>query len=740
MGWFENQIEERRNSDQQALEDSFVKVAGVVLGQRRAEKISDARIVTKNALDEILKAYHCKPVEPPESIRDVNGQLDYCLRHYGLMRRSVELTEGWYRDAYGPMLGFWGEEKLPVALLPGRFHGYYYTDPGTKERVNLNKHTAMTLDAEAWCFYRPLPQKKLGMDDLLLYMKRCVSLRDMAWIMAATLAVTLAGLMLPRLTRALTGPVLRSKSAGALTGAGICVLCVLAASQLLNAVKGLIVKRLEVKTSLGVQASIMMRLLSLPASFFRKYSPGELKTRAMGVSTLCTLLIGIVMSTGLSSIFSLLYLPQILGFAPSLALPSLAAIVLTAGVTAATTFAQARINRKHLESAAKESGMRYALLSGVQKIKLAGAEKRVFAKWLDVYAEDAELVYNPPTLVKANGVFTLAVSLFSNIALYGLAVKNGVAPASWFAFSAAYGALMGAFTAVAGTAESAAKIRPILENAEPILSAVPETNEGKEIITALSGSVELDHVCFRYSSDTRYILKDLSLKIRPGEFVAIVGKTGCGKSTLIRLLLGFEVPENGAVYYDGRDLRSLDPASVRKHIGTVMQDAGLFQGDIYSNIVISAPHLGQAEAWEAAELAGIADDIRTFPMGMHTHVAEGQGGVSGGQKQRILIARAIAPKPKLLIFDEATSALDNKTQKHISKALDAMDCTRIVIAHRLSTIKNCSRILVLDGGRIIEEGRYEELMARGGFFADLVRRQQLTEQKKTPESMEEGSC
>ena len=726
MGWFENQIEERRTGDQQALEDSFARVAGVVLGQRGAERASDARIVTKNAVDEILKAFHYQPVEPPETLQDADAQIDYCLRHYGLMRRPVELTEGWYRDAYGPMLGYLAEDSLPVALLPDRFHGYYYIEPKTREKVKLSQRTAVRLETEAVCFYRPLPQKKLGIDDLLLYMKRCTSLGDMTWMVCAALAVTLVGLLLPRLTRALTGPVLRSGGESALLGAGICVLCVLIASQLLGAVKGLIVKRLEVKTSLGVQASIMMRLLSLPASFFRGYSPGELKSRAMGVSALCSLLLGIVMSTGLSSIFSLLYLPQIFGFAPSLALPSLVAIVLTVLVSSTATFARARINRKHLEHEAKEAGLRYAILSGVQKIKLAGAEKRVFAKWLDHYAEGAALVYDPPTLLKVSGVFTLAISLLSNIVLYGLAVKNSVAPASWFAFSAAYGALMGAFTALAGTAESAAKIKPILQAAEPILSAVPQTDEGKQIVTTVSGGVELDHVCFRYSSDTPYILKDLSLKIRPGEYVAIVGRTGCGKSTLIRLLLGFETPESGAVFYDGKDLRGLDPASLRKHIGTVMQDAGLFQGDIYSNIVISAPQLTQAEAWEAAEIAGIADDIRSFPMGMHTHVAEGQGGISGGQKQRIMIARAIAPKPKLLIFDEATSALDNKVQQHISKALDGMNCTRIVIAHRLSTIRNCGRILVLDGGKIIEQGTYDELMAQNGFFADLVQRQQLT--------------
>jgi len=217
------------------------------------------------------------------------------------------------------------------------------------------------------------------------------------------------------------------------------------------------------------------------------------------------------------------------------------------------------------------------------------------------------------------------------------------------------------------------------------------------------------------------------LKIHPGEYIAIVGRTGCGKSTLMRLLLGFEKPERGAIFYDGKDMSKLDMSSLRSRIGTVMQNGSLFQGDIYSNIVITAPELTLDDAWEAAEKAGIADDIRAMPMGMQTLISEGQGGISGGQKQRIMIARAIAPKPRILMFDEATSALDNKTQKQVSEALDAMGCTRIVIAHRLSTIRHCTRILVMDSGGIIEEGTYEELIAKGGFFADLVARQRLDE-------------
>ena len=725
MGWFENQIEERRAADQQLLDDSFLKIAGVVLGERTAEKIGDERIITKSAIDEILKYYHFKPVEVPDEIKTPEEHLDYCLRPHGLMRRIVELPEGWYKDAFGPMLAFTKEEGLPVALLPGMIRGYVFTDPATGERRRMNAETAALFEREGICFYRPLPQKKLGIPDLLMYMKRCVSLNDILVIVAASLAVTFVGMLMPRITRALTGPVLASGRGNALIGVAICMICVSLSSQLISSVRSLVQSRLDIKTSLGVQASMMMRLLSLPASFFRKYSPGELKSRATSVGQLCSMLMNMVMGTTLTSITSLLYVGQIFRFAPTLVIPSLVIVAVTVTFSVVSTLVQIRINRKHMDHSAKESGMSYSLITGVQKIKLSGAEKRVFAKWLDLYAEGAELQYNPPTFIKINGVISMAISLVSNIVLYYLAVSSGIGQSNYFAFTSSYGMLMGAFMSAAGIALSAARIQPILEMAEPFLKIEPETASGKEIVTRISGGIEMNHVSFRYDENTPYIINDLSLKIKAGEYVAVVGRTGCGKSTLVRLLLGFEKPEKGAVYYDGRDLQNLDLPSLRRKIGTVMQDAGLFQGDIYSNIVITAPELTLDDAWEAAEKAGIAEDIRAMPMGMNTIVSEGQGGISGGQRQRLMIARAIAPKPKLLIFDEATSALDNRTQKQVSEALDAMGCTRIVIAHRLSTIRHCDRILVLDGGRIVEDGTYDELIDRGGFFAELVERQRL---------------
>jgi NHLM bacteriocin system ABC transporter ATP-binding protein len=687
--------------------------------------MSDERIITSQAIEDILKYYHYKPVELPKGVRDHEEQLDYSLRPHGIMRRTVELDEGWYRDSYGPLLAYLKEDGTPVALLPKKIIGYYYTDRKTGRNVTVNSKNAALFEREAYCFYRPLPQKKLGIPDLIGYMKNCLSVSDIVIIVIATFAATVIGMLIPRITKGLTGQVLQNGEQSALIGVTICIVCIAIASNLINSVKGLLMQRLQTKTSVSVEAALMMRILTLPAPFFRQYSAGELTKRSQSINTLCSVIMSVVFSTGLSSVFSLMYITQIFSFAPTLVVPSLLVILVSIVFTAAASLTQTKISKRHMEHEAKQSGMAYSMITGVQKLKLSGAEKRIFAKWLKLYSEGARLKYDPPLFLKINTVINLAITLISTILLYWLAAQSGVDASSYLAFNAAYGSLMGAFMALANIALQSANVKPILEMAEPFLKAEPEAADNKEIVTKITGAIELNNVYFRYGENMPYIVNDMSLKIKAGEYIAIVGRTGCGKSTLMRLLLGFEKPERGAIYYDNKDMKSLDLCSLRRKIGAVTQNGGLFQNDIYSNIVISAPELTLDDAWEAAEIAGIADDIRAMPMGMQTMVSEGQGGISGGQKQRLMIARAVAPKPKLLMFDEATSALDNKTQKQVSEALDRMGCTRIVIAHRLSTIKNCDRILVLDKGRIIEDGSYDELIANGGYFAELVERQRL---------------
>lgn len=725
MGWFDRQVRQIKETDQEAFEDSIFRMASVVLGKHESMIASDDQIVTKAAIDEILKYYHYKADEIPASVKDPDEQLEFALRPHGILRRRVELKDDWYRDAYGPMLARREEDGLPIALLPRGYAGYWFHDPATGDKVKVNKANARQFALEAVCFYRPLPLRQIGVRDLMLYLKDCISAGDVAVFVLLTIAVTLVGMLTPLITKMLTGVVVQSDNIPFLMGTAVFMVCAAISSLLLGSAKSLGLGRIQTKTSMAIEAALMMRIMNLPANFFRQFSSGELSSRYGSAKSLCSQLLSSVFAGGISSLASLLYITQVFHFAPALGIPALVIILTTITVSAISTLMQIRISRAAMQTGARNSGISYAMINGVQKIKLAGAEKRAFARWARSYAESAKYTYDIPLFLKVNGAISLGISLFGTILLYFLAVQTGVSPSGYMAFNAAYGSVMGAFTSLTSIAFTVAGIRPTLEMAEPILKAEPESSENKAMVESLGGSIELNNVRFRYTETMPYVIDGMNLKIRSGEYLGIVGTTGCGKSTLMRLLLGFERPEKGAIYYDGKDMANLDLRSLRRRIGAVTQDGTLFQGDIFSNIVISAPQLTLTEAWEAAEMAGIAEDIKAMPMGMHTMISEGQGGISGGQKQRLMIARAIAPKPRILMFDEATSALDNKTQKQVAEALDGLECTRIVIAHRLSTIRQCDRILVLDKGRIAEEGSYDELIDRNGLFAKLVERQRL---------------
>lgn len=731
MGWFDEQIKQRKQNDSGVFEDSFVNIAGAVMGNRVSAALNDERRIVKNAFDEILKFYRVKTREIPDSIKDRNEQLEYLLRPHGIMRRTVVLSKGWYKDAVGAVLGVRKSDGAVAALIPTGLSGYSFTDEKTGKRVKINRKNQGLFEEEAIAFYKPLSQKKLGITDLMRYITGTLSPADFVLIGASTLAITLIGMISPKLNNLLFSTVIESGSYRLLFAITVFMVCVTISSLLINGVKSLIMARINTKMNISVQAAAMSRVMSLPAEFFKNYSSGELSARAQYINSLCGMLISAVLSTGLTSVFSLAYISQIFVYAPALVVPSLIITFVTVAFSVVSAFVQMKISKRQMELSSKESGMSYALISGVQKIKLSGAEKRAFARWGNLFAEGARLSYDPPMFLKINTVISSAISLIGTLIMYYFSISSGVSVADYYAFNTAYGMVSGAFMSLAGIALTVAQIKPIMDMVKPILRTVPEISEGKQMITRLSGGIELNNVSFRYSDNMPLVVDNLSLKIRPGQYVAIVGATGCGKSTLMRLMLGFETPQKGAVYFDGKDISAVDLKSLRRNIGVVMQNGKLFSGDIFSNITISAPWLTMEEAWRAAELSGIAEDIRRMPMGMHTIISEGSGGVSGGQRQRLMIARAIAPKPKILMFDEATSALDNLTQKTVSESLDGLKCTRIVIAHRLSTIKHCDRIVVLDKGKIIEDGTYDELIEHGGFFAELVARQRLDDTAKT---------
>lgn len=717
MGWFDEQIKSRKLKDDEVYQDAFSQLADAVMGK---EVIDDDDLShTQNAIDQIIKYYGYKPREVSKDIKDVNEQLEHICRPYGIMRRVVSLKPGWYKDAFGPMLGYFKEDDKPVALMPGKIYGYTFVKDG--KTVRINKHNADLIKEEAVCFYKPLPLKKLTPLDLIKYAFETRTPMDMAFILIMMGVATLLGLLTPKISYFLMGPVIEQGSISLLMSTLIFMIFSRASVVFFTVVQTRFNERVNSKMSVCVQAASMMRVLSLPASFFKEYSSGDLSTRVSYVSSLSDTLMSTIFNTGLTSLFSLAYISSIFEFAPTLVVPALIIILATVTFSIITTLVQTKISLERMKTSSVETGMSYAMITGIQKIKLSGAEKRAFARWGNAYAKEASAAYKPIYITLASTV----IGLIGTIVMYYVAVKSNIDVAGYYAFNTAYGMVSGAFTSFASIALTFANIKPTLEMAKPILETVPEISEGKEVLTRIQGGIEMNDVCFTYDEKMPNVVDHMSFKIKPGQYVAIVGKTGCGKSTLIRLLLGFEKPQSGSIYFDNKDINSIDLKSLRRKIGTVMQNGKLFQGDVYSNIVISAPWLTLDEAWQAAETAGIAQDIREMPMGMYTLISEGSGGISGGQRQRLMIARAVAPKPRILIFDEATSALDNITQKKVSEALDGLKCTRIVIAHRLSTIKHCDRILYLENGRIVEDGTYDELIELGGKFAELVERQRL---------------
>ena len=725
MRWFDEQIRQRKAQEDRILSESLYEIAGAISGKNKIFDIKDKRKLTAHAVDEILSFYHLRGRDVPKSITETEDQLEYLLRPHGIMRRHIQLKKGWHKDAAAPMLATRVDTGTAVALIPRRGSGYLFQDAVSGKTCRVTQQNESLFDCNAICFYKPFPQKRLDGKELTRYILKTVPKRDFIFFAFVALAAILIGMAVPAIYNLLLKTAEYQTDLPPVAATAVFLITLTVGAGLFSSAKQLACSKIRNEMTLSVEAAAMMRILSLPLTFFRKHSAGELANRVQSISTLCLTIADIIICMGLSALFSMLFLVQIYVYAPSLLGISLCIMVLQLVFSMLCGKLHTKAKRKQIHYSDKEHGISYALISGIHKIKLAAAEKRAFAKWATAYSKTAKATYDPPFILKIKIVISAFITIAGGVGIYILAMKHRMEVADYFAFNCAYAIASAAFFNFTVIMSAVADARSQIENIGLFFEAAPEISPEKEILAQISGDIELSHVSFRYCDDMPNVIDDLSLKIKPGQYVALVGKTGCGKSTLMRLMLGFEKPQKGSVYFDNNSIDKIDLKSLRQKIGVVMQDGKLFQGDILSNITIAAPNMTVEDAWHAAELAGIAEDIKNMPMGMHTMISEGGGGISGGQKQRLLIARAIASKPKILLFDEATSALDNVTQKHVADSLAELDCTRIVIAHRLSTIKHCDRIIVLDGGRIAEDGTYDELMQKNGLFAALVARQTL---------------
>ena len=722
MGWFEDQVKTRKKLDAKTFEDSFLSLAGI---RTEAQKgLSDEAVRENYAISQILSYFHHPMVDIPNTINDFSEKLNYVLSQCDIEYRKVELNDEYEGNNNSPLLIFTFLNNIPVVLFPKK-DKYYYINYKTGKRVFIDAALVNGIELEAYSFYRPLPNKKASIKEYTKYISKSIRPIDIILVILFSAAASGVGLLLPYLTKTLTGTVAQNKDMNQFILVSIYVVATATGLLLVNAIKAFVNSRISMKIEKSVTEAAMMRVLSLPPSFFKKYNTGELSMRFRSIPSLANIIISGIFVTLVSVIMSLAYLFQLVGFAPSLILPVVLILLASTSFSLVISLMQRGIQKRQLEACSKEAGVTYEIINGIQKIRLSGSEKRVFAKWATSFSKAAKAKYEFPLIIRLSSAISLLITLLGNIALYYIAVKTNIDVGSYMAFTSSYGVLSGAFSSVVAMVGVIFNIQPVYNMAKPILESEPENTVGKKAIESISGNIKFENVSFRYTDTSPLVVNDLSLEIKEGEYIAIVGQTGCGKSTLVRLLLGFEKPLSGKVYFDGYNLEEVDLSSLRRNIGTVMQNGVLFHADIFSNIIISCPNMSEEDAWHAAEIANIADDIREMPMGMKTVISEGQGGISGGQKQRIMIARAIVHSPKVLVFDEATSALDNKTQKSISESISRLNCTRVVIAHRLSTIINADRIIMLEGGKIIEEGNYKELIAKKGKFAELVERQRL---------------
>jgi len=723
MGWFEDQVKERKELDKKVMEDSFKMLRGLEIED--PTNIDEKNKRENYAISQILTYYRHQMIDIPSNITDFTDKLNYALGQYDVEYRKVILDDSYIGDDKAPLIIFTILSNLPVVIFPIKHKQYYYFDYETGKKVKINAELVNRLEMEALIFYRPLPKTKMSLKECISYIKKSIRPSDIFLLVLTTLITTGVGLLLPYFTKQLTGDVVETGDYDLFIMVSIYVVAAATGLLLVKSAKALIDSRVGIRIIRNLQEATIMRLLSLPVSFFKKYNTGELAARFNSVSAMGNLIINEMFMTLLSVVMSIVYLFQMVALAPALLIP----VIVIQSVATAFSVTVAYINRdytkKVLELSSKEDGVTYEMINGIQKIRLSGSEKRAFAKWTKVYLRAAKLKYNPPLILKLSGGISLTITLIGSIVLYMVSSLSDMDVGSYMAFITCYGLVSAAFVSLGQVIGTVYSVQPLYEMARPILSTEPETDKNKMKVESVRGNIRLDNVSFRYNEDGPLILDHLSLEIKEGEFVAFVGQSGCGKSTLVRVILGFEEPEEGDVYFDGNNIKDVDMTSLRRNIGSVIQNGNLFHGDIYSNIIISSPDKTEADAWRAAEIAGVADDIRDMPMGMKTVISEGQGGISGGQKQRIMIARAIVHEPKILIFDEATSALDNKTQKTVTESIERLNCTRIVIAHRLSTIKDADRIIMLEGGRIIEEGDYQTLIDKNGKFAELVDRQRL---------------
>ena len=720
MSIFSSQIDKRRKYDSSSLSHEMIEGAA-----RMGLHYSDPIPQTDHlSVRQVLRALQIFDYElENDDVVPLEQQFSNILHTPGIMKRMVQLNDGWWKETSGPLLGRTQSGHL-VALQPkwtGRSY-YYINAEGIRQKVTRQR-MEHDLEPEAYAFTKSLPLHRLTKREVIAFILASANNHSLIYMCLAALVVVLLGMIVPMANKFVFDTVIPAGNpaalapiAGLLTGAAVAVL-------LISFIRNLYILRVENILEMNLHNAVMARLFLLPARFFHSHSSGELTSKMNNLTQLCQQVNESVVGALLGGALSIVYFIQVGIYGGRLLAPAAVLYVLQTLMVALYFRTVVRLNQQFISKNDALNGMECNLFAGIQKIKLTGSETRAYTQWLNRYTNTTHIIYNPRFLLRLFPSLLALMSVVNLLVIYYFTRRFSIETSNFIAFTSAFGMLTAALSEITRQIPEMAKIGPQLDSIMAIAETEPEVSGPSAAISSLSGSIKISHLSFRYQEDMPLVIDDLSLNIKDGEYVGIAGVSGCGKSTLLRLLLGFEIPLRGNISYDHYDLAKADKSELRRRIGSCLQNGRLFTGDIFHNITITAPWATHDDAWEALRMACMYDEVKALPMGLHTVITEDGGGFSGGQKQRLLIARALIGRPSILFFDEATSALDNISQKQVSDNLDRLHCTRLVIAHRLSTIRHCDRIIVLDKGKIAEEGTFEELMARKGLFYEMSLRQ-----------------
>ena len=651
-------------------------------------------------------------------------QLEETLYQQQIFFRELKLEGRWWATCSGKILAFTTDGDVPVILTP-HFSDYSFIDPKTGKRIYIRKNADM-IKPEAFALCYPLPDKKITIRSFIWYALKQLNIYDYAYALLACLGVTLLTMFTPYVNKLLFNEVIPSGDSKQLMPIAILLFSAAAGLVMVQLTRNLIVVRMKDKLEYAMQAPLMSRLLMMPTSFFKKYAPGDLSNRILTVVRLSSQITEDMLSIMLTFMFTAVLFIQFFTYGGPLLYTGIFVLGLYMLIIYIQFYYWSKVQTNVNTSISKLKGLVFSLVSGAQKIRTNGAEIRAFRHWAMAYEPSDPFSSRHPLM------FTISSSLSYNARLLPMIVTMlaawhyGLGLSDYIAYCSVMLIATDAVEQFQSIIKEMSLLIPEIKLCEPILQTPSEVQANTMMLKDVSGNIDISGLKFRYNDDMPYLFNGLNLKINAGDYVALVGPSGCGKTTLVRLLLGFEQPESGSIFYDQHNLDDISKPSLRQNcVSICLQDGNLVEGTIRDNILFGNTGLSDDDVWEAVRMVALEDDINRMPHGIDTYISADGQGVSGGQRQRIMIARAMIRKPRILFLDEATSALDNISQHIIAENLAKMKCTRITIAHRMSTIRECNRIIVLNNGRVAEDGSYDELMAKGGLLSEIIKRQKI---------------